>query len=278
MHPLIDFWRSVEALHSVVYFAPDARERYEAVGLKGWWMGYAASRSAALGAPAAPVVVATFHGFAPRLVERAIPDAWRLADGDAVLDTRLALAREALTPGLDGHDVAALAQRLAGVTERVDLAGKPLAAAERSLPVPDDAVGALWRHASVLRELRGDAHVSVLVTAGLGGAAANALQVALGRAPVRQRESRGWTEEEWAEALEDLRRRGWVDADGHGTDTGRAARERLEDATDRAVDAALDTEATAHAVAVEPALAAAARDVVASGAITYPNPIGATAP
>ncbi|MCO7240256.1 hypothetical protein NH339_13575, partial [Aeromicrobium sp. CnD17-E] len=87
MHPLIDFWRSVEALHSVVYFAPDARERYEAVGLKGWWMGYAASRSAALGTPAAPVVVATFHGFAPRLVERAIPDAWRLADGDAVLDT-----------------------------------------------------------------------------------------------------------------------------------------------------------------------------------------------
>lgn len=278
MHPLTDVWRSVEALHSVVYFAPDARERYEAVGLRGWWMGYVASRSGALGAPSAPLVVATFHGFAPRLVERAVPDAWRLADVGAVLDTRLALAREALAPGLDGHDVAALAQRLGAMAERVDLAGKPLAAAERSLPVPDDALGALWRHASVLRELRGDAHVSVLVTAGLGGAAANALQVALGRAPQRQREIRGWTEQEWSEALEDLRRRGWVDADGQGTDTGRAARERLEDATDRAVDAALDTEATAHAVAVGTALAAAARSVVASGAISYPNPIGATAP
>lgn len=278
MHPLTDFWRSVEALHSVVYFAPDARERYEAVGLKGWWMGYVASRSAALGTPAATVVVATFHGFAPRLVERAVPDAWGLADAGAVLDARLALARDALTPALEGHDVRALAQRLAGVVEGVDLAGKPLAAAERSLPVPDDAVGALWRHASVLRELRGDAHVSVLVTAGLGGAAANALQVALDRAPERQREVRGWTEEEWAEALEDLRRRGWVDADGAGTDTGRAARERLEDATDRAVDAALGTEATAHAVAVESALTAAARSVVAAGAITYPNPIGASAP
>ena len=106
MHPLTDFWRSVEALHSVVYFAPDARERYEAVGLKGWWMGYAASRSAALGTPAAPVVVATFHGFAPRLVERVVPDAWRLADVGDVLDTRLALARDALAPGLGGHDVA----------------------------------------------------------------------------------------------------------------------------------------------------------------------------
>lgn len=278
MHPLTDFWRSVEALHSTVYFAPDARERYEAVGLKGWWMGYVASRAGSLGTPPAPLVVATFHGFAPRLVERAVPDAWRLADVSDVLQARVDLARGALAPGLEGHDVAALAQRLAGVVERVDLAGKPLAAAERSLPVPDDAVGALWRHASVLRELRGDAHVSVLVTAGLGGAAANALQVALGRAPQRQREVRGWTEEEWAEALENLRRRGWVDADGRGTDTGRAARDRLEDATDRAVDAALDTEATAHAVAVEAALTAAARNVVASGAMTYPNPIGATAP
>lgn len=278
MHPLTDLWRSVEALHSVVYVAPDARQRYEAIGLKGRWMSYVASRSAALGTPSAPLVVATFHGFAPRLVERAVPDAWRLADVDAVLHTRLALAREALAPGLEGHDVETLAQRLAGVVERVDLAGKPLAAAERSLPVPCDAVGALWRHASVLRELRGDAHVSVLVTAGLGGAAANALQVALGRVPEHQREVRGWTEREWAEALEDLHRRGWVDADGQGTDTGRAARERLEDATDRAVDASLDTEATAHAVSVEAALTAAARSVVASGAISYPNPIGATAP
>lgn len=278
MHPLTGFWRSIEAVHSVVYFAPDAQSRYESLGLKGYWMGYAASRAGALGTPAAPVVVATFHGFAPRLVERAVPDAWRMADPQAVLAERLAIARDALGPALAGHDVERLAARLAQVVGRADLAGKPLAAAESSLAVPDDAVGALWRHASVLRELRGDAHVSVLVTAGLGGAASNALQVALGRAPERQRSVRGWTEDEWADAIDDLRRRGWVDADGAPTDTGRAARERLEDATDRAVDASLDTEATAHAVSVEADLVAAARSVVAAGAITYPNPIGAQAP
>lgn len=278
MHPLTGFWRSIEALHSVVYFAPDAQQRYESLGLKGYWMGYVASRAGALGTPSAPVVVATFHGFAPRLIERAVPDAWQRADPEAVLVERVAIARDALTPGLEGHDVDRLVNRLSQVVERVDLAGKPLAAAESSRPVPDDAVGALWRHASVLRELRGDAHVSVLVTAGLGGAASNALQVALGRAPERQRTVRGWTEDEWAAALDDLRSRGWVDVDGQATETGRSARERLEDATDRAVDAALDTEATAHAVSVEADLVAAARAVVAADAITYPNPIGAQAP
>lgn len=278
MHPMTDFWRSIEVLHSVVYFAPDAKDRYEALGLKGYWMGYIGSRAGALGTPPAPVVVATFHGFAPRLVERAVPDAWRLADVDAVLAERVAIARDALAAPLEGHDVAHLGRRLGQVVERVDLAGKPLAAAERSLAVPDDAVGALWRHASVLRELRGDAHVSVLVTAGLSGVAANVLQVALGRAPQRQREVRGWTEEEWAAATADLQERGWLDADGTPTDTGRSARERLEDATDRAVDAALDVEARALAVSVEEALTAAARAVVDAGAITFPNPVGAQRP
>jgi hypothetical protein len=130
----------------------------------------------------------------------------------------------------------------------------------------------------VLRELRGDAHVSVLVTAGLSGVAANVLQVAVGRAPSRQREVRGWTEDEWAAAAADLRDRGWLDADGVATETGRAARERLEDATDRAVDAAFDVEARAHAVAVESALLAAARSVVDAGGITFPNPVGAQRP
>lgn len=281
MSALTDFWRSVEALHDVVYFAPGATERFETLGLRGWWMTYFASRSASLGTPTAPVVTATFHGFAPSMVERAVPDCWDLADRRDVLAERVELARDALSPGLpdaDGPDVDVLVRRLAQVREGVDVAGKTLAAAESALPVPSDAVGALWRHATVLRELRGDCHVAVLVTAGLDGCTANALQVALGRAPERQRTARGWTEEQWAASLDDLRGRGWVDADGHATETGRAARARLEDATDRAVAAALDTRATAAAVAVSDDLLSVARSVVASGAVTYPNPVGVPAP
>ena len=73
------FWQAVEVIHDVVYFAPDTKQRYEAIGLKGYWMGYIASRSAALGTPSPEVVVALFHGFAPRLIGRALPDAWSMA-------------------------------------------------------------------------------------------------------------------------------------------------------------------------------------------------------
>jgi hypothetical protein len=39
-------------LHATVYFAPEGPEAYRALGLKGGWVGYFATRSAALaGAP-----------------------------------------------------------------------------------------------------------------------------------------------------------------------------------------------------------------------------------
>ena len=45
------FWHAVETIHHVVYFAPDAKATFQAVGLKGQWMGYFASRAVALGTP-----------------------------------------------------------------------------------------------------------------------------------------------------------------------------------------------------------------------------------
>src|SRR5918999_2127776 len=92
-----DLWRILDAVHAVVYFAPDAKAAYGALGLRGYWMGYFASRSAALGAPSPRLVTALFYGFAPRMVERALPDAWKFADPARVLDTRLELARSALS-------------------------------------------------------------------------------------------------------------------------------------------------------------------------------------
>ncbi|MCL8253366.1 hypothetical protein AERO_18460, partial [Aeromicrobium fastidiosum] len=78
------FWHAVETIHHVVYFSPDAKAAFEAVGLKGTWMGYFASRAVALGTPPPEVVVATFHGFAPRMVHRALPAAWELASRDDI--------------------------------------------------------------------------------------------------------------------------------------------------------------------------------------------------
>ena len=272
------FWQAIEIIHDVVYFAPDTKQRYEAIGLKGYWMGYFASRSAALGTPTPELVIALFHGFAPRMVHRALPDAWSMASRDDVLATRYAAARDALAPGLADADVERLAKELTAIWASLDFAGKGLAAAHASLPIPDDPVGRLWHAATVLREYRGDCHVALLTAAGLDGAAANALAVADGRGAPNQREMRGWTEDEWAEAYERLRRRAWTDEFATITDSGRAARAQIEDATDRVSASSFDEEALARTITLEDSLIGVARAIEASGAMMFPNPVGVRTP
>lgn len=272
------FWRSLEAIHDVVYFAPDAKARYEAIGLKGYWMGYMASRSAALGTPSPELVIATFHGFAPGMVRRALPDAWSMASREDILQTRLDLARDSLAPALENVDAGPVARELAAIVAGLDLAGKPLGAAHASLPQPDDDAGLLWWAASALREYRGDCHVAVLTAAGLDGTSANALAVVAGLAGDSQRTMRGWNEDEWAAAYAQLSTRGWVDTDDTITDSGRAARTQIEDATDRVSIAGIGREAMARAITVEADVLTLARGVIESGAITFPNPTGAKSP
>jgi hypothetical protein len=270
------FWQGIEVVHDVVYFAPDIRERFEAIGLKGWWMAYFAQRSAALGSPDPKLVTALFHGFAPRLVERALPDAWALADRDQILAARQQLARDQLSPVIEPSavegDVARLALDLETIVAGLDFAGRPMAAAHASVTPPDDPIGRLWWAATVLREYRGDSHVALLVAAGLGGAAANALAVADGRAPSHQQKARGWDDGEWAAAYADLERRGWVDSDGAITDAGHNARVQIEDATDRVCSACFDQEMQARAIRAEMPLVDLARAINAAGAVTFPNP------
>ncbi|AWB93631.1 SCO6745 family protein [Aeromicrobium chenweiae] len=272
------FWRAIEAIHDVVYFAPGAKEKYEAVGLKGYWMGYVASRSAALGTPSPRTVTALFHGFAPAVIERALPDAWSMASRDDVLTTRYDLAREALAPALEGSDTATLVRALTLLLEGLDFAGKPLAAAHADLPAPDDEVGRLSHAATVVREYRGDCHVAVLTAAGLDGCAANALAAAAGLVPPEQRTCRGWSSDKWESAIGRLGARGWVDVTGTITDTGRAARAQIEDTTDRVCAAGFDREATARAITAEGALVEVARRVEQIGALPYPNPTGVPRP
>src|SRR5262249_2438087 len=51
------WWPGFEPIHAVTYFAPEARDAYLAAGLRGYWRGYFAGRSAPLGSvDAAPVI------------------------------------------------------------------------------------------------------------------------------------------------------------------------------------------------------------------------------
>ena len=73
------FWAAIEPIHAVVYFAPGPIEAARKTGLRGFWMSYFASRVAPLGPVPAAAVEAMAYGFAPAMVARAIPDAWRFA-------------------------------------------------------------------------------------------------------------------------------------------------------------------------------------------------------
>ncbi|WP_370326673.1 hypothetical protein [Euzebya sp.] len=226
-------WRVLEPYHAVTYFASEHREACDALGLRGGWMAYFASRAAPLGPVAPEVVTALFHGFSPPMVARSLPDAWTHASPAAVLDARAAgvdtALRRVLGAEVEGEGVmraADLARRLATAPA---LAGRPMHAANRSLPWPDAPHMVLWHAATLLREHRGDGHVAVLVGAGLDGCAAQVLQVATGRVPRSViQPARWWTDEEWDVAVESLRGRGLVDAGGAATADGVALRDRME--------------------------------------------------
>jgi hypothetical protein len=104
----------------VVYFAPDATATFEAIGLKGFWMGYFGSRAAPLGPVPAEVVTAIFYNFHPAMVARAIPDAWQRATPTHITAARLQLADRTLRRLL-GNDLVASPEvaEAAGLARRV---------------------------------------------------------------------------------------------------------------------------------------------------------------
>ena len=58
----------VESVHAVVYFALEPQAGYAELGLRGYWRGYFANRSAPLGPVGPALVTALFDGFAPEMV------------------------------------------------------------------------------------------------------------------------------------------------------------------------------------------------------------------
>src|SRR5215207_618416 len=141
-------WAVTEPLHSSVYFGTQHAAAMKQLGMRGYWMGYFASRSAPLGPVPVPVVSAIFYPFRPSMVAGALPDAWSYASPEQVLVARLAAAEQGLA-GIDPEQVAALADLLVPVAEAADCAGRPLAAANQALGAPDSPAGRLWWAATV---------------------------------------------------------------------------------------------------------------------------------
>lgn len=230
-------WRTLEPYHGMIYFAPEATAAYDAVGVRGM-DGYFASRSAAMGAVPAEVVIATFFNFDPGLVRHALPGAWAVATPQQLLDARLTAVDGALRRTLGDRvdepelERAAALARLAA--EGCTAAGRPLYAAHAGLPWPEAPHLALWHAITLLREFRGDGHIACLVEAGLDGIDALVVHAASGEVPrAALQGTRGWSDEAWAASVARLAERGLVEADGAFTEAGAALRQEIEDRTDR---------------------------------------------
>ena len=272
-------WHRLEMLHAVTYFSSECRAAPIRLGLAGFWMGYFACRAAPMG-PAAPgVVEATFFNFRPDRVRRAIPEAWTIARPADLVVARADAAATALRRLLD-HNVADglvkdVLPSLLEAVDRATAAGRPLFAANRDVPVPDDGMAALWQAATALREHRGDTHVALLTGAGLDGCEVHVLFAACEGTPAEMyQQSRGWSPDDWQDAEERLRTRALL-ADGRTpTARGRDLRAEIERRTD-----ALAVEAYAglrqdRAERLLTDLGAAAELVAAAGEIIFPNPMG----
>ncbi|OHV34312.1 hypothetical protein CC117_21685 [Parafrankia colletiae] len=281
-------WQLFEPVHAVSYFAPACAAAFEGAGLRGFWRGYFAGRSAPLGPVGAAPVVGCFFGFAPAMVARALPDIWTRITPAEALTARLDGAREALVPLLAQTrpgELVELAGVLRAAAERAPVAGRVLAAANAALPWPQDPIGVLWQATTILREHRGDGHVAALVTAGLDGAETAVWRASLGgvgsggaggvsREDLQR--ARGWSDAAWVDAAGRLRARGWLDDTGRPTEASRSALHAVEETTDRAAASVwepLGPDEIERCVAL---LAPVARR--AAALLRWPNPIGVPDP
>jgi hypothetical protein len=282
MPPARRLWALGEPFHALTYFADEARTAFAAAGLRTFWAGYFAGRAAPLGAVGPEVVTAAFASFAPAFVARRVPEVWSTTSPAGALAARLAGVDAAVQRALpdwadstDAVEAATLARRAA---EAVDVPGRPLAAANSALPVPEQPHLALWQSLTTLREHRGDGHLATLLQHGLIGLPALVLSAAAGTtsADWLQR-ARGWSADEWADAGAVLAQRGWL-ADGELTAEGAALRADVEADTDRLARGPWAALGAAGCDRLAELLVPVRRAVLAAGDWPPHNPIGVPDP
>ncbi|KAA0021703.1 SCO6745 family protein [Antrihabitans cavernicola] len=231
--------RAFESYHALGYFAPEVAEHLIAAGLRGSRMCYFASRSAPMGAVGAGVVAATFYNFNPDLVAKSIPDAWTFATPQAITEARYAgidaALRRVLGPDhIASPDLAEAAEIAAIAADAATPEGRSLYAAHAQLPRPSEPHMSLWHSFTLLREFRGDGHLAALLAVGLGGIEALITHSATGAGFTEQtaKTLRGWSDEQWNDAVAGLRDRDILDGSGSLTELGTEIRNAAEDLTD----------------------------------------------
>jgi hypothetical protein len=248
---------ATEPIAAGVYFAPEAIDGYQALGLD-YFEGYFCSRSACLGEAPWTVVCAAFGAFKPAAVESAINSGWTKTDAASMLAARRDGANAQLERLLgdvaDPKDVERATVLLYELTDGVDPSGRMLYAGLSVQPRPDSTFGDFWHAADLVREHRGDGHIASWIPFTDSTEITVLTELAWGIPPRSYVFTRGWSEDEVDAAYERLAARGLIDGD-HMTEAGIALRDRIEEATDlatRSVTERLDGRADELFALIEP--------------------------
>jgi len=227
----------IEPIGVIPYSADEPNEEMFALGFSNYWDTYFAGRAAPLGDAPAEVVDALFYNFAPGEVARHIPKVWRTTTPDAAIAARqqgcARALRRILGDRVEDPAFSRAADLLTKAATSASFEGRPMYAALRAIPIPDDAVARLFHAASLLREHRGDGHIAALMIEGVGGLEAHVLlaldmdmpAATFGRIhhlPASQLDA----------VIGGMRNRGWIGDDGWLNEAGRAVKQRVESLTD----------------------------------------------
>src|SRR6187200_12087 len=170
----------VEPIGAIPYSTDEPNEAMFALGFTNYWDTYFAGRAAPLGSSVpAEVVHALFYNFAPGEVARHIPKVWETTTPEEAIAARqkgcVNALRRILGDLVDTSDFARIVKLLTKAATSAPLEGRPMYAALRTLPMPEQPVVRLFHAASLLREHRGDGHVAALMAEGIGGLEAHVL-------------------------------------------------------------------------------------------------------
>jgi hypothetical protein len=227
----------VEPIGVVPYATDEPNEAMFALGFSNYWDTYFAGRAAALGFASAEVVDALFYNFAPGEVARHIPKVWQTTTPEAALAARqegcVKALRRVLGEHVDSPAFARAADLLTTAAISAPVEGRPMYAALRALPVPEEVVARLFHAAALLREHRGDGHITALMVEGVGRLEAHALfALAMDMPAERFGRIHHLPAAQITAVLDGMRSRGLIGDDGWLTEEGRAVHQRVEARTD----------------------------------------------